>query len=352
MSRLEERYRRVLRLLPAGYRRQWEDDMVAAFLETMQTGDAETDEYLADHGRPSLAEVTSILSLAARLRIGGPDAPPRTYAWGQGVRLAVLAGVLTQAVMATAGLGITLWLSGALSRLPEPASEWTLVPPSSSWQATLNVAGYAWLPAFLALVLGHRRVAQAVAAIAVVPQGIAVAVEQVTGPVPLTVTPWAMLLVELLLLVGMSAFHRDAAAVARRPWLLALPVGILAVPVPLFVAQATTSAFRLLDWPGLCCALVVVAMTVHLVVRASRPPGRTLPWSLALVLLATTALALRTATLPDIGGQVERTALLTVASAQVVAVLAVEVPLAVVAFRALRQLQPVSAAVEPHHTDP
>ncbi len=71
MSRLEERYRRVLRLLPAGYRRQWEDDMVAAFLETMQTGDAETDEYLADHGRPSLAEMTSILSLAVRLRIGG-----------------------------------------------------------------------------------------------------------------------------------------------------------------------------------------------------------------------------------------------------------------------------------------
>ncbi|MBQ1051635.1 hypothetical protein KBX50_24605 [Micromonospora sp. C51] len=350
MSRLEERYRRVLRLLPTGYRRQWEDDMVAAFLETMQTGDAETDEYLADHGRPSLAEVTSIVSLAVGLRIGGPDAPPRPYAWGQAVRLAVLAGVLTQAAMATVGLAVTLWLTGALSWLPAPTSEWALVPPSSSWQATLNVAGYAWLPAFLALVLGHRRAAQAVAVIAIVPKAIAVAVEQSSGPAPLTVAAWAMLLIELLLLVAMSAVHRDGAPVARRRWLLALPAGILAVPVPLFVAQATTPALRLLDWPGLCCALVVVAMVVHLGVCAFRPPARTLPWSLALVMLAATALVLRTATLPDVVGQTQRTALLTIASVQAAAVLAVGVPLAVRAFRALRQLPPESAAAAPHST--
>ncbi|GIJ13074.1 hypothetical protein ACFFMR_21965 [Micromonospora andamanensis] len=349
MSRLEERYRRVLRLLPVGYRRQWEDDMVAAFLETLQTGDAETDEYLADHGRPSLAEVASVMSLAVRLRIGGADAPPRPYAWGQAVRLAVLTGVLLQAVMATAGLAITLWLYGALSWLPAPTSEWVLVPPASSWQATLNLAGYAWLPAFLALVLGHRRVAQAVAAVAVVPQAVAVAVEQATGPAPLTVTPWALLLIELALLVAMSAVHSDAAPVARRPWLLALPIGILAVPVPLFLAQATMPALRLLDWPGMCCVLVAVAMAVNLV--ASRSPLRTLPWSLALVLLAAAALALRIATLPDIGAQVQRTALLTTAAGQIVAVLAVGVPLAVVAFRALRHLPPVPSAEEPHRTD-
>ncbi|MEG3635713.1 hypothetical protein [Micromonospora palythoicola] len=350
MSRLEERYRRVLRLLPAGYRRQWEDDMVAAFLETMQTGDAETDEYLADHGRPSAAELASVLSLAVRLRIGGPDAPPRPYAWGQAVRLAVLAGVLTQATMATVGLAVTLWLTGALSWLPVPTSEWAPVPYRSTWQATLHVAGYAWLPAFLALVLGHRRVAQAVALIAIVPQAVTVAVEQASGPAPLTVAAWLMLLIELLLLVAMSAVHRDSAPAARRRWLLALPVGILAVPVPLFVAQASMPALRLLDWPGLCCVLVVVAIAVHLGVRAFRPPSRTLPWSLALVILAATALVQRTATLPDLVGQTQRTALLTIAAAQVVAVLAVGVPLAVLAFRVLRQLPPVSAATHPQHT--
>ncbi len=210
----------------------------------------------------------------------------------------MLTGVLTQAAMATVGLAVTLWLTGALSWLPAPASEWALVPPIGTWQATLHVAGYAWLPAFLALVLGHRRVAQAVAVIAIAPQAVTVAVEQAAGPAPLTVAAWAMLVVELLLLVAMSAVHRDGVPVARRRWLLALPVGILAVPVPLFVAQASMPALRLLDWPGLCCVLVVVAMVVHLGVRAFRPPSRTLPWSLALVILAATALVQRTATCP------------------------------------------------------
>ncbi|MGK5741455.1 hypothetical protein [Micromonospora sp. URMC 103] len=71
MSRLEERYRFILRLLPAAYRQEWEDDMVAAFLRSMDTGDPETTAYAADYGRPSLSEVASIVSLAVRLRLGG-----------------------------------------------------------------------------------------------------------------------------------------------------------------------------------------------------------------------------------------------------------------------------------------
>jgi hypothetical protein len=34
---LERRYRRVLRLLPGWYRQQWEEDMVAAFLDSWLT---------------------------------------------------------------------------------------------------------------------------------------------------------------------------------------------------------------------------------------------------------------------------------------------------------------------------
>ena len=37
-SRLEQRYRRVLRLLPAPYRLAWEEEMVATFLATMDSG--------------------------------------------------------------------------------------------------------------------------------------------------------------------------------------------------------------------------------------------------------------------------------------------------------------------------
>jgi hypothetical protein len=44
---LERRYRRVLRLLPGWYRQQWEQDMVAAFLDSWLTGDPAADVALA-----------------------------------------------------------------------------------------------------------------------------------------------------------------------------------------------------------------------------------------------------------------------------------------------------------------
>ena len=44
--------------------------MVATFLESMDTDDAEAAEYLADYGRPSWSEVASVAALAVRLRLG------------------------------------------------------------------------------------------------------------------------------------------------------------------------------------------------------------------------------------------------------------------------------------------
>ncbi|MGS2617848.1 hypothetical protein ACVCAH_25490 [Micromonospora sp. LZ34] len=351
MSRLEERYRFVLRLLPTAYRQEWEDDMVAAFLDSMDTGDSETTAYVTDYGRPSLSEVASIVSLAVRLRLGGADAPPRSFAWGQAVRLATLMAMLAHAVMVTASIAVTLWLSGKIAWLPAPALEWPLSPPSNIWHTAWNLASYAWLPAYVALVLGHRRVAQAVALLAIVPPAITTAVEQAAGDVPLSVSPWAMRFIDVFLLLAMAAFHHGAPPMPRRPWLLALPIGILLVPVPLFTIQAATPALRLLDWPGLSCAVVTVAMVVHLTVRVSNRPTRTLPWSLALTLLAVTALALRTATLPDYSNQAQRTTLATIASVEGIAVLAVGVPLAVLAIRALRRL-PSIPTVAPRPTTP
>ncbi|SCL37080.1 hypothetical protein GA0074692_4546 [Micromonospora pallida] len=336
-SRLEERYRSVLRLLPAAYRQRWADDMVAAYLDSVDTGDPETTEDVLDYGRPSLSEVASIVALAVKLRLGGADAPPRPYAWGQAVRLATLMVVLTHAVMATGGIAVTLWLSGSVGWLPAAASDLALTPPSSTWRVAWDLAGYAWLPAYVALVLGQRRVAQAVALLAVVPPTVTIAVTQATGAAPLTVSPWANRLVDVVLLLAMAAFPHGSTPVSRRPWLLALPIGILLVPVPLFALQATQPELRLLDWPGLCCVLVSVAMLVHLTGRSAR----SLPWSLAFVLLAATALTLRLATLPDYGNQAQRTALFVIAGAQVVVLLAVGVPVALRASRALRRLPPI-----------
>ena len=78
-SQLEERYRTVLRILPADYRAAWEDEMVATFLAGMARDDPEEAGYVADYGRPSWPEVASVVALAVRLRLGG--ASPRHRAW-------------------------------------------------------------------------------------------------------------------------------------------------------------------------------------------------------------------------------------------------------------------------------
>lgn len=346
MSRLERRYRLVLRLLPAAYRQQWEEEMVATFLDSVDTGDPETNE---DHGRLSLSEIASVVSRAVRLRLGGADAPPRSYAWGQAVRLATLMATLANAVMATGGIAVTLWLTGRIAWLPAPPPGWVVVP-QGLWLTALSLVGYLWLPAYIALVLGHPRVAQAVALLAVAPPALIVGYEQAIVGVPLFISPWAMLLVNILVLLGMAAFHRDAPPVPHRPWLLALPVGALLLSLPLFTIQTTGQVPGLVDWPGLACALVAAAMAVYLTSRASRRLSGPLPWSLALALLALTTLCLRIATLPDYS-TAEGMPFVTFALAEVTAVLALGVPLAVQARRALRRLPPApaSAPETPHH---
>jgi hypothetical protein len=49
---LEQRYRRVLRLLPGYYRDKWEEDMVAAFLDSWLTGDSDEDDAVLEFGKP------------------------------------------------------------------------------------------------------------------------------------------------------------------------------------------------------------------------------------------------------------------------------------------------------------
>jgi hypothetical protein len=63
-SPLERRYRRVLRLLPDGYRQAWEEEMVTTLLASSDRGEA------VRNGRPSLGERMSVVALAVRLRLG------------------------------------------------------------------------------------------------------------------------------------------------------------------------------------------------------------------------------------------------------------------------------------------
>ncbi len=96
---LEQRYRWVLRLLPRYYREQWEEDMIAAFLDSWVSGDPDDDAWALEFCKPTRGEVASVAALAARLYLGGAAAPHRYFAWGQAVRNAVLAVLLVHAVL-------------------------------------------------------------------------------------------------------------------------------------------------------------------------------------------------------------------------------------------------------------
>jgi hypothetical protein len=132
VNRLEQRYRVVLRtLLPASYRKLWEEDMVATFLESMASDDAEAAEYLADYGRPSWSEVASVAALAVRLRLGAANAPLRSGAWGEAVRLVALMGLL---VHAAAPPSCSPSSRSSRPRSPRSRSPWTW-PGQHRWSS-------------------------------------------------------------------------------------------------------------------------------------------------------------------------------------------------------------------------
>ena len=296
-SDLERRYRRVLRLLPGWYRDRWEEDMVAAFLDSWLTGDPEVDEAVLKFCRPAWPEVASVAGLATRLYLGGAATPRRYFAWGQAVRRAVLAVMLVHAVLGLEVLVRTAW-SHRLFGLPAPPASLVVTSPGGDWPTVFYVVSLAWIVIFVTLALGHYRAARVLAALAIVPGLAALLQAQLTGIMPAPFGPWAWwVLFNLALVVAMAAFHRDAPPAARWPWLLALPAGYLLVIVPLLVVQATGNSAWLPDFPGQCCLLAALACLAHAPRAWSRQAGGSGVWSLTLALLAAVAGAFRIVTL-------------------------------------------------------
>jgi hypothetical protein len=296
-SNLERRYRRVLRLLPGWYRQRWEQDMVAAFLDSWLTGDPAADEYITWAAGPSWAEVASVARLAVQLHLGGPGTP-RRHAWGQAIRRAVLTMVLVHAVLAVNVLVFLVWsrrLAGWLHVLP---ASLVVVSPGSVWPMVYYLVSAAWIVIFGSLALGHYRLARVLAALAIVPGLVALLQAHLTGIMPAPFGPWAFwVLLDLAPVLAMTAFHRDAAPAARWPWLLALPVGCLLVYGPLLAVQATGNSAWLPDFSGLCCILAALACLAHAPRAWSRQAAGTGLWSLTLALLAAVAGVYRIATL-------------------------------------------------------
>ncbi|MEU4674542.1 hypothetical protein AB0F91_42950 [Amycolatopsis sp. NPDC023774] len=119
MTRLERRYRLLLRTLPRGYRQEREEEMVATFL-------AYRDEHRpGEDGWPAWPEVYSTAGLALRTRLIEAGTP-RSQALGHVARLIALLGLVTQSALAIGGLqrGLVTALTSSQSL-------------SWSWQALL-----------------------------------------------------------------------------------------------------------------------------------------------------------------------------------------------------------------------
>jgi hypothetical protein len=298
-SDLERRYRRVLRLLPGWYRDQWEQDMVAAFLDSWLTGDPAADEYIATAAGPSSAEVASVAVLAVRLHLAGPGTP-RRYAWGQATRRAVLAVLLVHALLAANVLVYLVWSRRLVGWLPALPANLLAPSPSGVWSAVYCLVSVTWIMIFLTLALGHYRTARVLAAVAIVPGLVALLQAQLTGIMPAPFGPWAFwVLIDLAPVLAMTAFHRDAPTTAPWPWLLALPAGYVLVYGPLLALEMTGNFAWLPDFPGFCCILVSLACLAHAPRARSRQAAGPGLWSLTLVLLAAIAGAYRIVSLTN-----------------------------------------------------
>jgi hypothetical protein len=294
---LEQRYRRVLRLLPGWYRDQWEQDMVAAYLDSWVSGDPDDDAWALEFCTPTWPDVASVAGLAARLYLGGAGMSRRYFAWGQAVRRAVLAVVLVHAVLGLNVLVRVAW-SRRLFGLPAPPASLVVAVLGGVWPAVFYMVNVAWIVIFVTLALGHYRTARILAALAIVPGLAALVQAQVTGTMPAPFGPWAWwALFSFVPLLAMGAFHPGPPPTARWPWLLALPAGYLLVIVPLMAVQATGNLAWVPDFSGQCCLLVALACLVHVPRAWSRQASGSGVWSLTLVLLAAVAGAYRIATL-------------------------------------------------------
>lgn len=344
---LETRYRRVLRLLPETYRAAWQDDMVGTLLDTRGVDGSGSDEdQLAGLGRPGVAEVTSIVFTAVRARLGVLGATPRQALWGEAVRRYALVSLL---LLASDVLARTFWDLAVRRTLDlivvaPSAPDWLATGP---WRTALALAGLLWLPAFLALVLDRRVTATVLATTALVPTLVRVVLD-LRGTPALAPTLVIHLLVVLLPVAALTAFHHGAPRLPRRPWLLALTVGTGLLVVPASLVQHAAGQLPdpgwaravLLDWSGVLAIGVAIVGAVHLARRRAGRPFGGAAWTLALALVGIGASAQRAASLLDylrLSGQLRSAvALVPTGAVELVLVVTVTSVLATVARADLR----------------
>ncbi|TDD06139.1 hypothetical protein E1292_15805 [Nonomuraea deserti] len=285
MSLLEQRYRSVLRLLPASYRAEREEEMVDAFMEL--SGEA-PDEV---NPRPRWGEIASVLSLSLRVRLGGAGASPRFVAWGEAVRLVALLGLGYQAVGSVNQL---LQWGHALAFGTHVA--WTGPPGSVERLVSIvSAADLCSAVAFVAIMRGHVRTAKVMAAIGVAPTLVYMLIPMILAG-PLTDRPLSesatLVFTAAPVIALLLGFHSDITP-RRRSWAASLWPAAAGLAVLggtwLVVALRPYDLDWLHLWLGFGTTILVwAAGAVVVLARRSSPP-----WALAMTATGLLLLAVR-----------------------------------------------------------
>ncbi|MGW3210322.1 hypothetical protein [Streptomyces sp. NPDC001135] len=328
---LEARYRAVLRLLPAYYRREREEEMVETYL-------ADLDRDTQDQSRPTLGEVASIAALAVRSRLGAAGAPRPYVLLGSGARLFALAAVLVLA--ASAVVAPILQLTWSFTR---GGAERRLFLSGFTDHGVLGgtvavaqwVLPLGWTAAYFGLLYGRRRLARTGALVAALPT-LWPLVSSLTGVTVIgepTFVVTLALLAWLPALVLCAAHHRDAPP-ARLP---AGTPGLVLMAACVVTGASLVllpSASDLVWGPGNCFVVGALGWLLWSVRRTERGvPGG----ALALAVLGLLLLSVRVAALYPWLGLPEAAAYLRgdIAQAVVLALLT-----AVLAVAGRRELAP------------
>ncbi len=275
---LEARYRRLLRLLPRGYRAAREEEMVDTYLAAMNDADPENFDLTLRHGRPSGAEMRAVAALALRARWGETVAPERFAARAAGLRTAML---MALTVLWTTAVATACWWAWSLA-FPEvyldtgtgfdPRSALLGLPVGSgAWIQQWSLL--AWLPTLPLVVFGGRVGARWATACAALPVlvGVASAVRQMTGVGPVWPGSLAPALIDVAVLGGLVAWsatqpQRPAERPVRYLGAACAAVVALNVPSALYYLGAASPVtwpslftFVLTDVPAQWCWATVIA---------------------------------------------------------------------------------------------
>ncbi len=170
MSRFENRYRRLLRLLPASYRDVREDEMVSTYMSRNLEGAQDDDvEILQECGRPNRSESVAIIGLALRLRWADPTGPIRFRVRAGAVRWATLASLAVLAILAARGILGNILATLGSQLLPADMDGHPYWHPLDFSNALQEWAYLGWIPAFILAARGGRPGTKLAATFALIP---------------------------------------------------------------------------------------------------------------------------------------------------------------------------------------